>query len=196
MYFKKISLYDLTNVTANVFRNRKNGELYYNLRLGTPGEKTWEYNLLFDKRYYSPKDENNRLELTDSNYIVKPIKVKSSDGRKVCKKDGKDNIFYVVTEDQASFHKKDLILVWELPNRNFTNIQYDIKGPHNILAKASTGKERDDNVYSSPILLIELLGNCTLSWNGEQDTGDVLEQTIDFNYESGQFTIDIIKSKE
>lgn len=196
MYFKKISLYDVSPVVANVFKNKKTGGMYYNLRIGTPGEKTWEYNLLFDKRYYSPVEVTDRLTLDNNNYIIKPIKEKSSQGRFEAKKDKRGNVFYVVTEDQSSFHKKDLILLWELPNRNFTEIKYDVKGSHNIIAEAKAGKERDSEVFTSPILLIELLGDCILHWVGTQDSGAMLEQEIKFTYESGQFIVDSIKTKE
>jgi hypothetical protein len=195
MYFKKISLYDLSTPSATVFKNKKTDDLFFNLRLGITGEKTWEYILLFDKRKYIPKDANDKLELDGVNYNIKPIKDKLPDNKFILKKDGKGNVQYVVSEDSSSFHKKDLILIWELPNRNFTNIKYEIKGPHNILAEAVTGKERSENIYTSPIILAELLGDCDLKWEGIQDTGDILEQSINFKYETGQFTINLIKTK-
>lgn len=195
MYFKKISLYDLSQPSASVFKNRKTNELFYNLRLGSTGDKTWEYVLLFDKRQFNPKEITDKLLLENNNYVIKPIKEKQSDGKFTLKKDGKNNVHYVVSEDSSSFHKKDLILIWELPNRNFTKIEYKIKGPHNVLAEAIAGKERSKETFTSPIVLLELLGDCELSWVGIQDTGDILEQNIIFKYETGQFTINLIKPK-
>ena len=195
MYFKKISCYDLVPCIATVYKNKKTNGLYYNLRLGTTGEETWEYVLLFDKRYFSPEAPIDRLELNKDNYIIKPVKERDKEGKLLPKKDLKNNIIYVVGEDESSFHKKDLILIWELPNRNFTNIEYSIKGPHNILAEAKTGKERNNKVFTSPIVLVELLGDCKLSWEGTQDSGDALCQNINFKYETGQISIDTIKSK-
>lgn len=195
MYFKKISLYDLSQPEATVFKNKKTGDLFYNLRLGTTGDGTWEYVLLFDKRTYIPTNVSDKLVLDGNNYIIKPLKTKDQEGKHQLIKDGQDNVQYIVSEDGSSFHKKDLILVWELPNRNFTKIDYNIKGSHNILATAITGKERNGKTYVSRIVLAELLSDCELHWEGEQDTGDILEQTISFKYETGQFTINLIKSK-
>lgn len=172
----KVSNTGVSKVEAKLIKTRNSK--HYNICFGSKGNGLWEVRLLLDKRFFKPDDNVNEIELKDDNYVIYPYKDK--DGKVV--KDQQGNILYIVTIDRASFHKRDVLLFWEIPNFNDINVTYDIEGSYNLIGEGFTGKERGDTIYRSPALVLELMSDVKLTWKS-----DTRQQIILFNYNTGTF---------
>lgn len=190
MRFVKIANNGIKNVVARTIKSKNDNKLYYNITFGSNGnfkdKKLRELRLLMNINFFVPKTLQDELNLDQDDYILNPYKDK--DGQ--VKKDIYGNTIYIVGKDDAYFHKRDIILFWEIPNYNENNIQYKIEGDHNIIGEGQLGKERGENTYISPAVIVELNGDCTLSW-----TSLKYKQELKFDYAKGQFEIGIIENR-
>lgn len=188
MKFVKIANNEIKNVVARAIK--KSDKLYYNINFGSNGtfknKKLKELHLLLNVRFFIPNNLQDELVLDQDYYILNPYRNK--EGQII--KDKYGNIVYIVGKDDAYFHKKDVVLFWEIPNYNEIDVEYKIDGNYNIIGEGSLGKERGEETYSSPAVIVELNGNCTLSWKSKK-----YKQEIKFTYDSGKFDIGIIEYK-
>ena len=74
-------------------------------------------------------------------------------------------------------------------NRLYTNVNYTLQGEVRLLAEASYGKERDGINYSSPIPVLEIFGDCELTWTGTDINNHQVGQVIKYNYALKQWDI-------
>lgn len=184
MRILKLTGVDIRPAVAMVYKNKVSNALYFNIQHGSFGKNFWIYTCGLNKIFFTPKDEQDRITLSDDNYILKPIK---RNKEKI--KDGKENILYNISIDSMENHKKDCIIFWEVPNKNYTNVTYTISGNAAMIAEGITGKERNDTIYSSPAPIIEAYGNCKLEWSGLNNNGERVSQTINFDYVNDKFDI-------
>lgn len=188
MKFVKIANNEIKDVVARAIK--KADKLYYNINFGSNGtfknKKLKELHLLMNIRFFMPKNLQDELILNQDYYILNPFRNKDSQ----VVKDNYGNTVYIVGKDDAYFHKKDVVLFWEIPNYNETDVCYKIQGDYNIIGEGSLGKERGEKTYSSPAVIVELNGDCILSWESTK-----YKQEIEFNYKNGQFNIGIVENK-
>lgn len=173
-------------VTARAIKNKDN-KLYFNITFGSIGVNLWEVRMLLDNKYFTPKTLQDTLTLDQDNYVITPFKNSNSENIQ----DGRGNSIYLLREDESAVHKKDVLLFWEIPNYNDKNVKYTINGIHNVIGEGVTGKERGNDFYTSPAVIVELLSDCTLKWESDTHT-----QTVNFDYANGKFSIGLIENKE
>jgi len=184
MKILKLDHIGIKNAKAVVFKNKKNNELYFNIKHGS--SKFWVWSASLDKKYYKPKNDNDVLELSENDYILIPIK-----GKKEVLKDKKNNTLYFISKDYMEIHKNDILLLWEIPNKNYTSVKYKVEGNASVIGTGMAGKERDNVKYTSPAPVVEILGNCKLTWEAVDVNGDKYKQEIE--YKNNNFNISDIK---
>ena len=168
--------------TATKFRN--SNKIYYTLYNGSIGKDLWCYKIGLDYRHFKPEDSSDILKLTDDNYFLRPV---YNSGEVV--KDKLDNTMYVLTIDHMDNHKKDVLLLWEIPNRfNYRNIEYKIDGVATELAIGYTGKVRSEVICKTPSPVLEITGDVTLSWTAEDDDNHY-SQVIKYSYANSSWDI-------
>lgn len=179
MRILKLSGIDVTNVVAKAI-SRKNDKLYYNITVGSKNPKYKFYCMYLSTKCFLPKTENDELELTGNDYIISPVK---SNGEN--QKDSNGNNLYCIYNGGSSNYKSDIVLIWEIPNRNYTDIKYTLEGDVELLAEASDGKERSDISYISPIPILEIFGDCVLRWTGKDRFNNPVGQVVKYDYITG-----------
>lgn len=186
----KITNNEVKSVVARTVKS-KDDKLYYNISFGSKGckknNKLWELYMLLDVKYFKPETIQDTMVLDQDNYSLRPFKNK--DGEVI--KDKMNNDLYVLTQDDASFNKRDVLLFWEIPNFNESKVNYKIEGNHTVIGEGRLGRERGKMTYSSPAVVVELIGDCILSWESEN-----YNQKIVFDYKKNNFEIGIINNKK
>ena len=189
MRILKLDMYGIHTPEAKVYKN-KQGKLYFNYHHGLKLKNFHLYTLSFSTRHFLPKSESDKLILKDDNYIIMPI---IKDGEKL--KDNNNNILYNVHVDNNKSHIKDVILFWEVPNRNYSNIKYKLEGDVELIAEASSGITRSGKLSITPMPVLDIFGDCKLSWNAVNSKGENIEQTIEFNYYEDRWDMSDMKIK-
>jgi len=161
---------------ATVIENLRTGSLYFNIWHGRRAQKLWSYVCSLNHKFFSPRTVNDVLELNNNNYILKPVMKKG-----VCVKDTRGNELYCITIDNDPGHKQDILLFWEIPNFNFVDVTYKHSVKAALLGAGASGKIRGNNEYISPYPVLEIVGECVLSWRGKDSQGNVYSQTIEVN---------------
>lgn len=161
---------------AKVFVS-KNNDLYYNIKHGTRGDGLWEYSCGLRKVTFTPETPDDEYILKGNNYVLNPVKIETN-----YLTDGKNNNVYNIATDESDVHKSDVILFWDIPNKNYINVTYTMDGLCVKIAEGITGRTRGSTLFSSPAPVIEILGDCTLKWTGNQEDGSELSQTIKYHY--------------
>jgi len=177
MKIKKLTTSVLLPVTADVIanKNKEDTALFYNVKHGSRGEGLFTYTIGVDKRLFKPTNSNDKLSFDDNNYILLPIYDK-----KQHKKDSKNNYLYFISTDRMEEHKNDYIVLWEIPNRFYTDVSYDISGDVKLIGEGSLGRSRGSNIFTSPAPVLEVYGNCKLEWSGHDSKSTVYSQVITF----------------
>lgn len=178
MKLLRLSNNDVLPVIAKAYEYKN--KLQYFIKFGNVGKDLWELRLMLNNKYFVPNSKEDKLEMTDDDYFLTPVKDK--DGNIL--KDNINNQLYMISKDDNGYHKKDVVLFWEI----FINNKYDytINGDYNIIGKGYSGKERNDKLYIYPIVAIELLSDCELTLDTESYT-----KNIKFNYNITKFDIGI-----
>ena len=185
MKFMKLTAVKVEPVVAKIYYHKKNDKKYYNVKHGSNkstnnSNELWSYSFGLSKNDFPVTDGIPELLLSEDDYIISTVK---KDGEII--KDRKGNVLYNISKDDNCMHKKDIILLWEIPNRNYTDVIYTTEGVCNILGEGVSGKERGDVMYCSPAPVIEILGDVTLTWNGVHNLDGVVNrvsQTIAYDY--------------
>lgn len=158
---------------ATVHRNHKSDNMYFNIKHGSQGENLWVYSCELNKSHFAPSALADELKLDNDNYVIIPVKKNGS-----VVKDKKDNTLYMITIDHNQNHKQDMLIFWEIPNVNYTEVTYKITGMANDIGHGWSGKERGEICFKSPAPVIEIYGNATLEWSGLDRDGNNIKQTI------------------
>ena len=192
MKFIKLTAFKQEAVVAKIYYHKKNGKMYYNVKHGSSKttnntNELWSYSFGLSKSYFPVSEENPELVLKDDDYVITTVKI---DGEVI--KDKKGNVLYNISKDDNNVHKKDIILLWEIPNKNYIDVKYVAEGTCTILGEGISGKERGDVIYSSPAPVIEILGDVTLTWTGryyDNNTYKKVSQVIKYNYANNSWDI-------
>lgn len=158
---------------ATVYNNRRNKELYFNIKHGSQGTELWAYSCELSKDFFAPETPSAELKLDQDNYVLIPVK-KNGD----LVKDKKGNALYMLTVDHNHNHRRDLLLFWEIPNVNYTDVGYSISGMANEIGKGWSGKDRGEYIFKSPAPVLEVYGDAVLEWHAQNKAGDTFKQTI------------------
>jgi hypothetical protein len=183
-------------VIAQTFKKSKDANnIYFNIKHGSAGKNLWVYSCGLHSVHFKPANEKDSLELSGDNYILRPIKkrVGGSEDDKIVLKDKIGNTLYSISIDNMRHHKKDIILFWEIPNNNYTDVSYTTSGNVSELGKGWIGKERNEKLYSSPAPVLEIQGNCSLEWVAVDIDGFKIKQTIKYDFEKANWDISPIK---
>lgn len=173
MRILKLTAVSCSPAIATVYSNRKNKELYFNVKHGSQGSDLWAYSCELNKDYFKPDSASAELKMDADNYVIIPVK---KNGQLVT--DKKDNTLYMVTIDHNQNHKHDLLLFWEIPNVNYTKVEYKLSGMVNCIGTGWSGKERGNICFKSPAPVLEVYGNAVLEWSAIDQDGNSLKQTI------------------
>jgi hypothetical protein len=189
MKIKKLDILGISTAEAKVYKSIDN-KLYFNIKHGNLGKDTWCYSLSFNRKLFIPKDEKDVIKLNNNNYDLKVI----LDKNKNIKKDKKNNILYSITVNDIKDHIRDIILLWEIPNKEYINVEYEIKGNGKTLIEASRGKERPNGTYITPAPVIEITGDVELYWSGYDKNDNKISQSVYYNFTKDHWKIDDIKT--
>lgn len=149
-------------------------EKYYNLKHGSIGRSLWRYIMFLSNTCFKYTPGVEEKQLIGNNYSLRAINKK---GEFI--KDEKGNRLYNIVTDKNSSHYNDLLIFWDIPNFNYTEVSYKLSGNVNLIAEATNGKDRGDIVFTSPAPVLEVLGNCKLEWCGKNSDGKHVSQTIE-----------------
>lgn len=178
MRIAKLTTSALTPVEAVAVANKHDKEkLYFNVKHGTKGKSDvfWVYSCGVSTECAKPSSLEDICSLDKDNYILKQIRVKG----KVLK-DRNDNALYNIHSDNNLCHKRDLIVFWEIPNKYYHDVTFDIKGDVKLLGSGKTGYVRDDIQYISPAPVLEIYGNASLTWRAIDLENRIIAQKIEF----------------
>ena len=165
--------------------------VYFNYRFGLKRYGFSEYRLTFSYKDFKPNSITDVMTLDKDNYIILPITKNDKD-----QYNKNNQKLYCVYEDKSKSHTKDTILFWEIPNRNYTNIEYRLEGDVSLLAQASTGLVRNEKTFKTPILMLDVYGSCELHWEANNYLGDKVSQTITYSYEDDRWDLESIKTTQ
>lgn len=191
MRLVRLELYGVVPVVATTFKNKHNNRLYYNVQHGikdtthrVADSKTWRYGCELRINDFLPENESDTISLADNNYTFKPIRF---NGETV--KDLKGNIVHIIGINNAATDRNDVIVFWEIPNKYYTDVKHTITGECSIIGLGINGKERDGKIYTSPAPVVEILGDCTLTWSGKTENNTLITQTIKYNHQNGSWDV-------
>jgi len=183
----KLTTSEANPVIATV-PNRSKDKMYFEIQHGSKGNTLWMWTANLAYQQFNPKDMADTIQLKDDNYFIKTL---FKEGRPTEDKQG--NVNYLITTDNMHNHKKDILLLWEIPNvNNNANIQYKIEGMVSELGIGYTGRERGSVIGKAPAPVLEIIGDCVLSWSSEKD-GTLSTQVIKYDYSKASWDIGIIK---
>lgn len=187
MKLLKLTDYNLTTVKPYVFKDKK-GNSYYNIMLGNRDPNGFKYIIKIDKNLHDPDKEQDIL-LDQDTYFIRPY----VQNKKIVN-DSKNNPCYILTNDESSVYKNDILLIWEIPNNMYENVKYVVEGNVNTLVCAYTGRTRGLKVYKSPCLLLEIFGDCVLGWSGTTINNQTITQRIEYTKHPYDWKVGLLKT--
>lgn len=176
MIIKRLTGKEILPAKAITVTGKDGSSHYFNLKHGSYGKSMSLWWCGFATRYFKPEGISDTLILDSNDYIIVPIK----DGDKV-KRNRDNNACYYISKDDMEYHKTDILLLWEIPNRNYIDVTYELTGSVSEIGCASTGKQRDDILCKSPAPILEITGDCKLSWVATDHNGDKFHQVIRYD---------------
>jgi len=173
-------------------KNKNNKESFsYNVRHGTAGPKLGFWSVMLDFKLGKPENKESTLLLDQNNYVLRPFAPGGVNGTDVL---GNKN--YIISTDNNSIFKDDLLVLWDIHHKNYIKVEYEISGDISEIGKAYNGRDRGDIVYKSPAPILEVFGDCTLAWTGTNQNGDVFSQTFEYTYQDQKWNIgQIVKNQ-
>jgi len=186
MRILKLVDYKFIPVEPVVYTNKRNDSKYYNLIHGTKGVSTWKWSCSLDINYFTVNDQPFTMDGDD--YVLIPIRGVGGS----IKKDIKGNAYYMLSKDNTYTHRKDILLLWEIPNKNYSDVKYTIVGDSEVLGSGCNGRIRGEKRYLSPAPIIEIFGDTTLTWSGVDTSGRTHSQTITYTRASDNWDINKI----
>lgn len=162
MKIGKLTTKALFTVKPTIYSKKNNR--YFNIRHGSVGDGLHTYTIGIDKYMHKPELGEEAPELTNDDYTLIPI----YNGREQVK-DSKDQYMYYLSRDDVDEHKSDYIILWEIPNKFYREIKYEIIGNVKVLGEGTIGKYRDGIDFISPAPVLEIYGPCELSWTAIRD---------------------------
>jgi len=189
MRILKLTTDKIEPITARVYKNKDNNELYYNIKHGTYGPDSWAYSCCLYKPIFTPVNENDKYILDNNNYELKAI-IKDD---KILK-DKHGNVVYNITTNKHNSDNRHNIIFWELPNKEYKDITYEVIGIFSILGSGITNHGTIDNLLLAPALVIEAVGPVKLTWKAKDINDNNLSQTVSYIAKHNKWIVgDIIK---
>lgn len=193
----KISSTKVECPTATAVMSKNNKDPRFKIILGSEGDGVYPYMLGLDTKYFKPTDIEDKVILEGDNYIIK--EVKSPDTKKpMVLPDGKK--LYTISKSSAHTFPKDTIVIWEIPNSRYTDVEYEISGDvEKLVEGGSIGKIRNGIAYTSPTLVLEVFGDCELKWTALNKENKRISQTVKYSYDSDEYkisSIEIVKGEK
>ena len=174
---------------ADRYDDPKSKNRHYNLSHGSKGASTWRWYAGLDPRCF-PND-SNCVVLDNDNYNLKPVYSKNK-----LLKDAKGNICYNIVTDSNPEHKHDILLLWSIPVRNCTDVEFSIDGDVDIVGTGYSGKSRGEKSTVTPAPVLEITGDCVLKWSGTTKQGKSVKQTVSYRYYESHWTIGVLEFNE
>jgi len=165
----------VTNAEADIYVDPLTKHKYFNLAHGTKGPATWKWYAGVDPSYFDK--EGVTLVFDRDSYNLAPI---YKAGKPVSDKKG--NLCYNVIIDNDPSHRKDVVLLWSIPARTYTNVEYSISGSAQEIGLGVFGKSRGINSIIIPAPVVEIFGNCTLTWSAMNSDNVTIMQSITYNH--------------
>lgn len=193
MKIVKLTTAEVKSAICQTYSKKKeNGKVYrtYSIKHGTSGTDFGYWLLPVTSSIDIPTSDGDSKELNDNKYIL--VKRKQ-DNKSV---DRLGNNLYMLAMDYNTLHQKDLIVLWEIPNKNYTSVIYTINGDVEYLGKGYNGKVRGSIIYKSPAPVLEVFGDCTIGWEAVNKEGHTCTQQIAYDYARGQWDIQPIVTSE
>lgn len=186
----RLSDHKLENAIATVFENNKNKKLYFNLEHGNNLVKNVSsvYRISINAKFFKPEKITDRYEFKENTYCLVPLKNRGTNFKT---KSG--NQVYILGKTDGNMSDSDMLVFWYISNKKFLkeNISYKLEGDVTLIGEGMYATERGDNVFCMPAPVLEIYGNCTLSWEGiENNTGKRCGQVITYNYANDRFTFE------
>lgn len=192
MRILKLDALNTSPMVATIYS--KNSKVYYNIKHGDTGYESKPLSYGIDKKILDPKLNKNEpfILLNKSNYTIKPI-YKKNIGKV---QDTNGNDIYLVSADNNNSHVEDILLFWEIPNKNYKNVIYTLNGDCTKLGQSITKKERGNDTFITPAPVIEIFGECVLMWSGDSQDNKNVSQVIKIYKENDKliFNIEPIKT--
>jgi len=187
MEIKKLTWTGIEPMKAQAFYNNKGDRLFFNVKHGTEGKLFGYWLGRVSPKIAKPKDISDTYVFDKNNYVLIPNRDKVTGN---INKDKLGNNIYSIGIDYSTIHQNDIILFWEIPNKNYKDVNFEINGDANLIGMAYNGKDRgDDNLHISPAPVVEIYGNCTLTWKAININNDEIYQTAKYNYNNGVWEI-------
>lgn len=188
MYIQKYLDYQLSPAVAKFYNNSIKGKEFseYTVDIGSTGKDLWKYFMKLGRTITNDLTPDvKEVVLDKNNYYIRPIRNK--DGEAI--KDKLGNIKYKIEEDPTDAFKNDIILFMEIPNKNYTDVEYKVTGSATVIAKAFVGKDRADITTKSPALVLEIIGNFALTYTAKDQDGNKVSGKHEFDYKNRRFTV-------
>jgi len=175
MRIMRLANSSLSPAIAERYVGESGSKAHYNLKHGTRGSDGWRWSAGLHDASFECEEEFKTLD--GCNYDIVPVKV---DGR--IRKDSVGNIYYNIFVDNDPSHAEDIILLWTIPGRTYTDIEFSVSGDVDVLGEGKAAKSRTKSAgYTvAPVLLI--YGDCEFSWAGKCAKGNAVGQTIKYRY--------------
>jgi len=183
----RLGVYETSEVKPNIYINNR-GEKFYNVRHGKRGnpEYCWGWVCSIDSKIATPVSDPD-FKLIGNDYEIEPI---FKNGKP--KKDKLGNIEYVIKKDNSSFNKDDILTLWELPSKKYTDIEYELVGEVTEIGKGTSCMYRQNSIISTPAPVLEITGDCTLSWVGKYG-GKKYKQVISYSSRYREWKFNVIE---
>lgn len=163
MRLNKIN-YNGDAVPLEAMQIEKNNRKYYNIFHGDPD--SWVYRCSVDKRMCDIKED--KILLNNDNYILREIR----DVDKSLIKDAKGNVYYVVSKDNDTTHRDDLLLFIELSDK-LMDVDITYHGFVRLIGNGYSGKNY------TPCPVVEYYGDGKITITGNIDD---IPQTVSYKY--------------
>jgi len=194
MKIVKLTWLGVESAKAQVYASKKNNTMYFNIKHGSSGRQFGYWLGRVSHKVGVPNSIGDELILDKDNYVL--ISTLNKDTNEVSI-DKLGNVIYTIGVDYSTIHNKDLIVLWEIPNKNYTKVDYTVNGDVNIIGKATSGKDRGNKMYKSPAPVLEIYGDCELRWTAVNNSNEVIEQKVFYDYANSSWDISPInKTKE
>jgi len=192
MKIVKLTTAEVKSVTCHAYsKYDDNGSIFrrYTIRHGTMGKGFGYWLLPVMGNISIPEANDSVIELNNDYYTLINRKISGAS------KDILGNDMYSLSRDFSTLHRKDLIVLWDIPNKNYTDVGYTINGDVELIGTGYNGKIRGEHTYKSPAPVLEVFGDCNMEWYATDKEGNKLTQKIAYDYASGQWDISTITKK-
>lgn len=188
MKIKRLTDAGASPAIADVYIDPDTKKKHFNLVHGIKGADLWKWYAGIDPNYIDTNTD--KLVLDQDNYCLTPV---MRGGKHMM--DKKNNKCYNIATDNNPSHCTDVLLLWNIPSRSYRNISYSISGDVSLIGEGYNGKSTSDRVITAPAPVLEIFGDCEISWSGINNSGAMVKQQIKYHYHTEQWDINPVELK-